>query len=334
MQSHSAWLGAARGLPPETREVRAGDVLYCCVPMFNSGGWVLQRLRGPGRRAARGHRPAVLGHAVLGPGPLLRGHPGRHPRGHAHLPVAGAARRPRPRQPAAGGGLRTHPARAGRADEGAVRAGGDLAGVRPERGHAGHHRRPAGRTWKPNSAGVARPDFEVRVLDERRPAGRSRGEVGEICIRPKEPGVLFSGYFNASPRPRCGPSATSGTTPATSAGMDERRRAVLRRPQGRLHAPQGPQHLVVRGGAGRAGPPGGAGGGGARRPAAEELARGRGEALRRAGGRARPSPPRRWPPSSTSNAPTTSFPGTSSSSTSCPIPRPAGCRSTSSASGA
>ena len=93
MQSHSCWLGATQVFR-QAREVRAGDVLYCCVPMFNSGGWVFNVFEGlaDGLPVAIDRQFTVT--PVLGPGPLLRRHPGGHARGHAHLPVAGAARSP------------------------------------------------------------------------------------------------------------------------------------------------------------------------------------------------------------------------------------------------
>lgn len=53
------------------------------------------------------------------------------------------------------------------------------------------------RPWKPNSSGVARDGIEVKIFD-----GDDRevppGEVGEVCIRPSEADVLFSGYYRDS----------------------------------------------------------------------------------------------------------------------------------------
>ncbi|MBI4514256.1 MAG: AMP-binding protein [Deltaproteobacteria bacterium] len=51
------------------------------------------------------------------------------------------------------------------------------------------------RRWKPNSAGAPPPGMEVRLLDDddvEVPAG----EVGEFCVRPTDPYVIFNGYFN------------------------------------------------------------------------------------------------------------------------------------------
>lgn len=51
-----------------------------------------------------------------------------------------------------------------------------------------------GRTWKPNSAGAARPDLDLALLDaDDEPV--AVGAVGEVCVRPRKPGVIFSGYF-------------------------------------------------------------------------------------------------------------------------------------------
>ena len=49
-------------------------------------------------------------------------------------------------------------------------------------------------TWKEHSVGSLLPGIEVVLLDDDdRPVGP--GEVGEFCVRPCEPHVLFNGYF-------------------------------------------------------------------------------------------------------------------------------------------
>jgi carnitine-CoA ligase len=45
-------------------------------------------------------------------------------------------------------------------------------------------------------SGRPNPDFEIRLLDEDGDEVPS-GEVGEICVRPKKPNIMFDGYFNA-----------------------------------------------------------------------------------------------------------------------------------------
>lgn len=49
--------------------------------------------------------------------------------------------------------------------------------------------------WAPDAAGVPAPGIELRLLDDDdREVGV--GEVGEFCVRPDEPDVLFNGYFH------------------------------------------------------------------------------------------------------------------------------------------
>ncbi|MGH7288401.1 MAG: AMP-binding protein [Myxococcota bacterium] len=55
-------------------------------------------------------------------------------------------------------------------------------------------RRP-GRAYKPNSLGEASAGIEVRLLDER-DFEVAPGEVGEFAIRPSEPYAIFNGYFH------------------------------------------------------------------------------------------------------------------------------------------
>jgi crotonobetaine/carnitine-CoA ligase len=58
------------------------------------------------------------------------------------------------------------------------------------------HREDDGTRWKPNSLGRPLPGMEITLLDEQdRPV--APGAVGEFCVRPTEPFVLFNGYFDA-----------------------------------------------------------------------------------------------------------------------------------------
>lgn len=41
MQSHNAWVAACQGQNESWRNVRDGDRFYCCLPMYNSGGWLM-----------------------------------------------------------------------------------------------------------------------------------------------------------------------------------------------------------------------------------------------------------------------------------------------------
>jgi crotonobetaine/carnitine-CoA ligase len=54
--------------------------------------------------------------------------------------------------------------------------------------------RKPGRTYKANSLGEASDGIEVKLLDDR-DFEVGPGEVGEFCIRPTEPYAIFNGYF-------------------------------------------------------------------------------------------------------------------------------------------
>jgi crotonobetaine/carnitine-CoA ligase len=56
-----------------------------------------------------------------------------------------------------------------------------------------------GTEWTGNAAGRPVLHYEVRLMDEN-DMPVPVGEVGEICVRPREPGILFLGYFNAPER--------------------------------------------------------------------------------------------------------------------------------------
>jgi crotonobetaine/carnitine-CoA ligase len=192
MQSHSCWLGATQVFR-QARQVRAGDVLYCCVPMFNSGGWAFNVFEGlaDGLPVAIDRQFTVTQFwdrvRFYGATQVVT-------LGAMHIYLWQAPPDPRDRD---------NPLRVA----GFVPIPHELVEPMKERfglemiwqGFGGSEAMPATiaageRKWKPNSAGVARPDMEVRILDgSDREA--PRGEVGEICIRPREPDVLFSGYF-------------------------------------------------------------------------------------------------------------------------------------------
>jgi crotonobetaine/carnitine-CoA ligase len=51
------------------------------------------------------------------------------------------------------------------------------------------------RKWKENATGAPYPGFEVRLLDDD-DVEVPIGEVGEICVRPQDPYMIFHGYFH------------------------------------------------------------------------------------------------------------------------------------------
>ena len=69
---------------------------------------------------------------------------------------------------------------------------------------------------KIGSAGRESMTYEMRIVDENdEPVPPDT--PGEIVLRPKESGALFTEYYNG-PRTRSRRGATSGSTPATGAG--------------------------------------------------------------------------------------------------------------------
>jgi crotonobetaine/carnitine-CoA ligase len=194
LQSHNAWAHGAQVFRT-VRQIREGDVLYCCLPMFNSGGWVFN-----------------IFHALLDGIPLgidrqfsvqsfwdrcrYYGATQITTLGAMHIYLWQASPRADDRD---------NPVRCA----GFVPIPHELVEPMKERfgleavwqGYGQSEAMPAtiaypGRAWKPNSAGAARPDLDLTLLDtddEPVPVG----EVGEVCIRPRNPGAIFSGYFNA-----------------------------------------------------------------------------------------------------------------------------------------
>ncbi|MDB5428915.1 MAG: hypothetical protein JWP35_31 [Caulobacter sp.] len=56
-----------------------------------------------------------------------------------------------------------------------------------------------GTPWEGSAIGVPLPHVEVKLIDDdEREVGP--GEVGEICARPRLPGIMFSGYYNEPQR--------------------------------------------------------------------------------------------------------------------------------------
>jgi crotonobetaine/carnitine-CoA ligase len=103
--------------------------------------------------------------------------------------------------------------------------------------------RAPGKTYAPNALGELDSGLEVRLLDDD-DNEVAPGEPGEFCVRPTEPHTIFSGYWR-------NPEATlqafrnlwyhTGDLGRRDAGG----RLLLRRPQAGLHPLQGPQHLVI-----------------------------------------------------------------------------------------
>lgn len=192
MQSHSAWLACAE-LFVAARDTRADDVFYCCVPLFNSGGWVLNVFCG-----------------------LVAGLPVAIDPAFSVSTFWDRCRHYRATQVVTLGAMHMYLWQAERLPsdgDNPVRVAGfvplppDL--VEPMRDRFGidfiwqgfgqSEVMPMAITnrdgrWSPGSCGFPRSDLDVQILDEdghEAPAGA----VGEICVRPLRPGVMFDGYF-------------------------------------------------------------------------------------------------------------------------------------------
>jgi crotonobetaine/carnitine-CoA ligase len=195
LQSHSSWTHGAEVFR-QVRQIRDGDVLYCCLPMFNSGGWVFN-----------------VFHALIDGIPLGIDRQfsvqqfwkrTRH-YGATQITTLGAMHIYLWQAPPSDDD-RDNPVRCA----GFVPVPHELVGPMKERfgldavwqGYGQSEVMPAtiaypGRSWKPNSAGAARPDLDLVLLDgDDEPV--AVGSVGEVCVRPRKPGVIFSGYFNAA----------------------------------------------------------------------------------------------------------------------------------------
>lgn len=192
-QSHSAWILGAQAFR-RVRETRDGDVLYCCLPMYNSGGWVFNVFHA----LIDGLALAIDKHFSVSEFWNRTRHYGATQittLGAMHIYLWQAPRRPDDAD---------NPVRCA----GFVPIPHELVEPMKERfgiesvwqGYGQSEVMPAtiaypGRAWKANSAGAARPDLELAILDDEDEEVPT-GAVGEICIRPRRPGAIFNGYFN------------------------------------------------------------------------------------------------------------------------------------------
>ncbi|TFH23003.1 MAG: AMP-binding protein [Myxococcales bacterium] len=194
MQSHNAWVrGAVSGA--RTSGVRDADLMYSCLPMYNSAAWVTAVHRAlvcglpfalDSEFSAKGfwercrHYGATqtftLGamHMYLWQAPE-RDDDADNPVRHASMiPLPDALIAPIKRR----FGIDT-------IDQGYGQS--EILGL--------VHRVDDGTEWKPGCLGVALPGVEVALLDDDdREVGP--GEIGEFSARPTEPYVLFNGYYN------------------------------------------------------------------------------------------------------------------------------------------
>jgi crotonobetaine/carnitine-CoA ligase len=194
MQSHTAWL---RGSECNVRnsQIREGDVLYNCLPMYNSGAWIASIY------------PALVAGIPIGLDEhfsasahwdRIRFYGASHSftLGAMHIFLWQAPARPDDKDnpvrvaftiPMPDRLLEPFKERFG--IEVIVQGYGQSEAftvlTRVDDGK---------RQWKQNSAGVPARGFDIRLLDDD-DVEVPVGEVGEFCVRPEEPHTIFNGYF-------------------------------------------------------------------------------------------------------------------------------------------
>lgn len=193
MQSHNAWIrGAADGL--KSTGVRQGDVLYNCLPMYQSAAWVANIYRAlvgglplamdprfsatefwDRTRYYQASMVFTLGamHMFLWKAPERAD--------DADNPVRVAQMVPFPAE-----------------IEDAFKKRFGIEQISQGYGQSevmGLITRVPGSSHAPNALGSINDGIEVRLLDDG-DAEVGANEVGEICVRPTDPFAIFSGYWN------------------------------------------------------------------------------------------------------------------------------------------
>ena len=192
MQSHNTWLKAAEN-GARTAGVRHGDILYSCLPTYQSAAWAANIFRAlvAGVPCAMDPRFSAstfwdrcrhydasmiftLGamHIFLWQAPERPDDADNRVRCAGLIPMPAQLEEPFKKR----FGIETIFQGYGQSEAMTLFA------------------RTPGRDWKPNALGEPQPGIEVCLLDEEDrvlPAG----EVGEIAVRPSEPHALFNGYF-------------------------------------------------------------------------------------------------------------------------------------------
>jgi len=195
MQSHNTWLHAADN-GARTAGVRDDEVLYNCLPMYNSAAWVANLFRAlvTGRPCAMDRRfsagefwdrcrrfDATMVFTLGAMHMFLWNAPERED--DARNPVRTATMIPMPE-----------------AIVGPFKERFGLEAIHQGYGQSEcmtlFMRRDDGRPSKPDSLGRPQPGIEVDLLDDDdRPV--ATGDPGELCVRPSEPHVIMNGYYRA-----------------------------------------------------------------------------------------------------------------------------------------
>jgi crotonobetaine/carnitine-CoA ligase len=192
MQSHNTWLKAALN-GARTSGMRDGDVLYNCLPTYQSAAWVANVFRAlvTGAPCAMDprfsasefwdrcrHYGATLTFTLGAMHIFLWQAPERPD--DARNPVRIAQAIPMP-------AALEEPFKKRFGLEAILQGYGQSEAMTL-------FSRGVGRSWKPNSLGEPQEGIEVKLLD-----GEDRevapGETGELCVRPSEPYAIMNGYF-------------------------------------------------------------------------------------------------------------------------------------------
>jgi crotonobetaine/carnitine-CoA ligase len=192
MQNHNTWLTASLN-GARTAGVREDDVLYNCLPMYQSAAWVANVFRAlvTGVPCAMDPRFSAtqfwdrcrhygatmiftLGamHIFLWQAPERSDDRDHRVRAASLIPLPHELEEPFKKRFGIGSIFQGY----GQSEAMTLFA------------------RTPGRAWKPNCLGEPQPGVEISLLDD---GDRevAPGEVGEICVRPTEPHALFNGYF-------------------------------------------------------------------------------------------------------------------------------------------
>jgi crotonobetaine/carnitine-CoA ligase len=195
MQSHNAWVRAAM-TGAASAQTREEDVLYCCLPMCNSAAWIGVVFRALVAGVPFGLDAAfsvhsfwdrtrhfgatqafTLGamHLFLWQAPPSVDDADNPVRSMGAIPMPDAILEPFK----ARFGIEVIQQGYGQSEIMGLISRVDGAGTR----------------WNAGAVGVPLPGIDVRLLDD---DDREvvPGAVGEFCVRPTEPHVLFNGYFN------------------------------------------------------------------------------------------------------------------------------------------
>jgi crotonobetaine/carnitine-CoA ligase len=192
MQSHNVWIKAALN-GARTAGVRDDDVLYNCLPMYNSAAWVANVFRAlvTGVPCAMDPRFSAsefwdrcrhYGATMI------------FTLGAMHIFLWQAPERPDDRDnPVRVASMIPFP----HALEEPFKKRFGIEAIFQGYGQSEAmtlFARTPGRAWKPNALGEPQQGVEIRLLDDE-DREVAPGETGEICVRPTEPYAIMNGYF-------------------------------------------------------------------------------------------------------------------------------------------